>query len=295
MYILPSDGADAELDTNGTIAASVANFETWFRGQTGGQGLRLDTYQGQVDVTFFRSTKTDSEIAANGLYVRDELEREIRASGFTDPNKIYAAYYGGSTSAPNTCGGGAWPPTLPGTLAALYLGATFGAGYPCYTPAQSFSGLQIMDLAIVHEVMHTLGFVPACAPHFTRAGHVSDSPNDLLYAGDAPWTPGVLDVGHDDYFGAHIPGCLDLAQSQFLEGNSPPPPPPPVSCVVPNVKGKRLAPARRAIVASHCAVGRVTRAHSRAKLKGRVVKQSPAPRTTHPRGTKVRLALGTGR
>ena len=103
----------------------------------------------------------------------------------------------------------------------LYLGARFGAGFLCYEPERSRSGLQIMDLAIVHEVLHTIGIVPACAPHNTRGGHVSDSPTDLMYAGDQPWVPTTLDVGRDDYFEAHIAGCLDLSDSAYLGGNEP--------------------------------------------------------------------------
>ena len=74
--------------------------------------------------------------------------------------------------------------------------------------------------------MHTIGFVPTCAPNHTRAGHVSDSPTDLMYAGDEPWRPAVLDVGRDDYYHAHRLGCLELAESLYLEGNEPPPPDP---------------------------------------------------------------------
>ncbi len=38
IYALPSDGIDHELDTNGTLAASVGSWQTWLRGQTGGTG-----------------------------------------------------------------------------------------------------------------------------------------------------------------------------------------------------------------------------------------------------------------
>jgi uncharacterized protein involved in high-affinity Fe2+ transport len=38
VYVVPADGTDRGLDTNGTIAASVDNWETWLRGQTGAAG-----------------------------------------------------------------------------------------------------------------------------------------------------------------------------------------------------------------------------------------------------------------
>ena len=76
-----------------------------------------------------------------------------------------------------------------------------------------------MDFAILHEVLHTMGFVPTCAPHHTRNGHVSDDPRDIMYAGDEPWRPAVLDVGQDDYYHAHILDCRELAVSTYLERN----------------------------------------------------------------------------
>lgn len=52
-------------------------------------------------------------------------------------------------------------------------------------------------------MLHGLGAVPTCAPHYDttpgRNGHVSD-PNDLMY-----WNAGVqpkqIDIGGDDYLG----------------------------------------------------------------------------------------------
>jgi List-Bact-rpt repeat protein len=224
MYVLPSDSVDRTLDTDGTIEASVRNWQTWLRGQTGGRAMRVDTIQGDLDVTFTRLPRPDAFYAAKGVFLRDAIDNELKAAGLTDDRKIYLVYYDGSNTA--VCGGGAWPPTLRGNVAAVYMRATFGAGFLCYTPALSLSGLQIMDYAGLHEVMHTIGLVATCAPHHTRSGHVSDSPSDLMYAGDEPWTPSVLDVGRDDYFDAPVVGCLDLADSPFLSAatNEPKPP-----------------------------------------------------------------------
>ena len=217
VYVLPADGTDRALDTDGTVAASVANWQRWFVSQTLGGGLRIDTSGGELDVSFHRLARTDATLAARGVFLRDAIEEELRAAGFNRPDRIYAVYYDGSTTA--ACGGGAWPPTLPGNVAAVYMRATFAAGFPCYQPAFSRAGLQIMDFAILHEVLHTMGFVPRCAPHHTRDGHVSDDPRDVMYAGDEPWRPGVLDVGQDDYYHAHILGCRELAESPYLERN----------------------------------------------------------------------------
>jgi hypothetical protein len=215
LYVLPADGVDRALDTNGTVAASVANWQRWVRAQTFNNGIRLDTSGGELDVTFVRLAKTDAQLAARGLALRDALEDELRAKGLVRSGKIYATYYDGSSTA--ACGGGAWPPRLPGSVAALYLRATYGPGAVCYQPERSRDELQIMDFAMLHEVFHTMGFVPSCAPNHTRDGHVSDSPRDLMYAGDEPWRPAVLDVGNDDYFHAHILGCREFAESTYLD------------------------------------------------------------------------------
>jgi hypothetical protein len=221
MYVLPADGADQDLDTNGTIANSIGAIERWFVGQTGGTRLRFDTYQGTYDVTFFRLTRPDAIIAATGAYVRDTVQQELNAAGFDNPKKLYAVYYGGSSTF--ACGGGAWPPNLKGDVAALYLNGAPPGAIPCSRNRFAAPGgvPGYWEFSIIHEIMHTLGFVAPCAPHQTRAGHVSDSPIDLMYAGDQPWHPSVLDVGHDDYYKHNIPGCLDLAKSAFLDPTLP--------------------------------------------------------------------------
>ncbi|MFQ5691391.1 MAG: hypothetical protein ACE5HQ_14115, partial [Gemmatimonadota bacterium] len=71
-----------------------------------------------------------------------------------------------------------------------------------------------------HEVLHMLGFVDRSAPNhdFFHPHHVADDPTDLMWGGDR-WNPGVLDVGHDDYFGENVPeGVRNLADSPFLGG-----------------------------------------------------------------------------
>src|SRR5205814_2172955 len=73
-----------------------------------------------------------------------------------------------------------------------------------------------LEFAMIHEILHTLGFVQPCAPHFTAAGHVANSNTDLMYAGAEAWRPSTLDVGHDDYYMSKIPGCMDLADSPYL-------------------------------------------------------------------------------
>ncbi|MHB8641677.1 MAG: hypothetical protein ACYDA3_02150 [Gaiellaceae bacterium] len=215
VYAVPADAADRRLDTDGTLARSVAAWNAWLAGQTGGRGLRLDTSGGALDVTFVRLAETDAQIETQGAYVRDELERELHALGFDQAGKIYAVYYDGHSSW--SCGGGAWPPLLQGDVAALYLHGLYSQPIPCDSNAFGTVGQPgYLEFAMLHEIFHTLGFVPTCAPHQLNGGHVNDSPADLMWQGAAPWRPSALDVGHDDYYNAHIPGCLDFADSPYL-------------------------------------------------------------------------------
>jgi Divergent InlB B-repeat domain len=215
IYALPSDGADRALDQSGTLDGSVASWNAWLATQTGGRNFRLDTSNRGLDITFVRLAQTDAQIEANGVYARDELERQLHGLGFNQPQKIYAVYYDGRHSF--TCGDGPWPPDLPGNVVALYLHGLYSGPRPCDTnPWGSVGRPGYLEFAMVHEVVHALGFVPTCAPHHTRRGHVSDSPSDLMYAGSAPWSPTTLDVGHDDYYNAHIQGCPDLSDSPYL-------------------------------------------------------------------------------
>jgi uncharacterized delta-60 repeat protein len=68
-----------------------------------------------------------------------------------------------------------------------------------------------------------------------------------------------------------------------------------VRCVVPNVKGKTIAQARRLLASKRCALGRVTKGYSQKVRKGRVISQRPSVGRRLPRGTKVHVKVSRGR
>jgi hypothetical protein len=68
----------------------------------------------------------------------------------------------------------------------------------------------------------------------------------------------------------------------------------PVRCVVPRLKAKTVAKARRALRTAHCALGRVSAKRSRAR-RGVIVSQRPRPGAVGPRGMKVRVVVSKGR
>jgi hypothetical protein len=219
-YILPSDGIDEKIDLDGHIETSVMAFSNWLSSQMGGgRKLRLDTCDGKLDIRYLRLSKSEAELKAKGLFLRDALETELNALGMIQSNKVEAVYYGGD--AQEVCGGGAWPPNLVGHVAAMYLKGSFAnPGIPdCGTNpvGASLANPGYIEFAMIHEILHTIGMVPSCAPHHTLSGHTSDNPIDLMYAGQEAWKPQVLDSGHDDYFEHGIPGCADLSRSVFLD------------------------------------------------------------------------------
>jgi hypothetical protein len=217
LYVLPKDGTDRNLDTNGTLATTVGAFEKWFEKESNGYKVRFDTYQGKLDIPFVRLTRTDSDLASHGVYIRDELEKEIKNSGFTNENKKYLVYYDGTST--TSCASSAHPPQLQGSVSALYLQAIVYPSSPCKNNilTNSIDTLNYWEYTGIHELFHTLGAVDYNAPHHTQSGHVSDGASDLMYAGSAAWTfPAKLDIGRDDYFGHNNPNLVDIAKSPYI-------------------------------------------------------------------------------
>ena len=161
IYAVPSDGHDAKLDINGTIAREIAAAQAWFEEQTEGLKLRFDTYEGELDVTFIRLSETDEVISSYGTFALSRIEKSLLSSGF-DPNKIYGVYYDGTTT--RGCPRGSWPPHFLGNVVVMYLQ---GSSPACqsYTFATSKDTPGKWGLSLIHETLHTLGIVAECAPN----------------------------------------------------------------------------------------------------------------------------------
>lgn len=239
LYVLPSDGVDESLDVNGRVCRSALAFNGWLASALGGPSLRLDTSNGELDIGFARLPKTNAELrgtttAANvdtgEAYVRERLERELRALNQLQPDKLYAVFYGGESR--YACGGAAYPPALLGSVIAMYLKSTIG-GQPCEARpwGQTSGALGYFDWAMLHDLLHGLGIVPAQGANHHSFGHVFDARAtrpaiDLMYSprpgrSDPSWdidAPGglVLDLNRDDYLD-HDGGFVDVRRSAFLE------------------------------------------------------------------------------
>lgn len=240
LYILPSDGADRQLDTSGQICNSVRGFATWFHDRSNVY-LRFDTMGGELDIGFVRLPVTDvvmrgsdpnnTSIDTGTAFVRERIERELVRMGMIEPNKLYAVYYDGSSFW--ACGGGAYPPLIIARVGAMYLRGTPGGqttpcsdvrpwGEPSLVP-------NYIDYGMLHETVHTLGFAPDAAPNEHATGHVFDATapdpaRDLMYSPrlgmpDPPWNIDaagglILDINNDDYWQPTT--GADVAQSSLL-------------------------------------------------------------------------------
>jgi beta-lactam-binding protein with PASTA domain len=65
--------------------------------------------------------------------------------------------------------------------------------------------------------------------------------------------------------------------------------------VVPNLRGKTLGAARRALARAHCRLGRVKLVRSKKVKKGHVVSQSVRPGTRLANGARIGVAVSRGR
>lgn len=228
LYLLPSDGADEQLDTDGTIARSLGAAQTWLADRTGGRSLRIDEYRGKPDVTFYRLPLSDSDLRSEGARVRDRIEEELNDVGFNSPDKIYAVYYGGTHD--KTCADG-FHSDLPGNVIALYLNGLAGENDPCAdNPFVSDENRHGWEIILLHEIFHGLGAVADCAPNSACrydpndqhcSSHLGGDPRDLMYRGPGNWEPSIVDDKRDDYFGHGRLDCGDVSRSLFL---TPPPP-----------------------------------------------------------------------
>lgn len=113
-----------------------------------------------------------------------------------------------------------------------------------------------------------------------------EAKRDYKTNGNHPWSVAIGDLNGDGRPDLAVTNSDTDSVSVFF--NRTP------TCRVPNVKGKTLADAKRALSGAHCGTGTTSRVRSKAAAKGRVVAQRPAARTILPAGTRVDLVLGRG-
>jgi hypothetical protein len=220
LYVLPSDAADRNFDTDRTIHRTVSSWQRWFAGQANGRYFRFDTFQGALDIAFIRLARTEAQFAGYGIAMRDSLEKDLAALGFNSATKAYAVYFDGVNT--TACGSAPRPPALPGRVAGLYLRGTIPGAAACATnplAASATAAPGYLEFVMLHEVLHILGVVDAGAPNHAFDGHVGHDPRDLMYAGTQPWVPSLLDATRTNYFNTtSLGGLINVATSGYLVG-----------------------------------------------------------------------------
>ncbi|MDB5728848.1 MAG: hypothetical protein JWQ00_2053 [Noviherbaspirillum sp.] len=219
VYAIPADGVDHAFDLSETIANTTGSYNNWLAQQTAGNRLKIDTYQGRLDVTFVRLPRSDAAYDAFGYNKRDVIEADMRAMRQVNPDKIYAVYYDGGNV--NTCADAPHPPALAGQVAVLYMRGAVPGYMPCQDnpyAAGPTAAPGYLDFTMLHEILHTMGAVDDRAPNAVLNGHVNTDPTDLMYAGPLPWNPSVLDSTKANYYNPNglAGGLFNLANSLYL-------------------------------------------------------------------------------
>lgn len=208
----PSDVPFTITDEAALHTVRVA--EGWLRDQSG-RGLRLDTADGDVEVSRLRFSRTredlQDEIAFSGYFGFEGVFDEVIAGGFANPRKKYVVFVESLWS-----GNVAGIADSPGPIGLVFTSEVDVDTSLTWTSSD-------VPAVVLHELFHTVGAVSTCAPNATPGGgHVAEE-LDLMYDGllaDPELL--VLDVGRDDYWGQGDSLCdgepyPDLSLTPYFE------------------------------------------------------------------------------
>lgn len=236
LYVVTEDFKYTTRDLDGSVDEQVRLVNEWFSNQTDGKIMRLDTYQGQLDITFVILPITEAELflytaqnyekfdpAYHGLiylhYALEEwLEKANATSPFLSPGKLYITYF--ESSLAYVCGDG---PANGSRILGLYPSAyNLRDQNSCkaFLGAKQENQRGIWENILAHEMIHALGLPSACAKNLDDDGvHINDplAQNDIMGStlGIYDQNP-LIDPNHDDYYLTNSSGCTDLSNSPFL-------------------------------------------------------------------------------
>lgn len=192
FYVVPSDGTDRHLDTDGTLDHALTEGDAFLQQQIG-YHLQVDQRTDGYDIEYLHSQYTTAQLSAPNA--DQMLMAEAHVMDDPGSNRKHFLFFievpsfsGGST---NACGYG----DTPGLIAEVAVadGPT-ADGSTCTGSDLGFT--TITSALWVHEVLHTLGVT-----------HTFDDPCDLMYTqlGICP-NAYVLDPKHVRYVGAAVQG-----------------------------------------------------------------------------------------
>jgi hypothetical protein len=216
VYVRAKGTPDRALDTGPEIPAVMRRLDEYMRLQTGGTGIRIDTYQAHVDVTYLPLPKTAEEYVESGTCLGERCPSDIdfldilRRAGYGDSNKWYVFFYDGGITPNQLCGG-----AKTGGRSMLINLDDFYRG-SCEIPwIASEIDTWSLSLLVGHELFHSLGAVCSSAPDVLKESFHSSIPGDLMY--ERADGPGIrLDINRDSYWGNGAPsGCDKSAEPIF--------------------------------------------------------------------------------
>ncbi len=207
VYAIPSDGQDQFSARANTMQTDAETIDAWWRTQDSTRVPRNDltllSCGFQLDISSVRLPQSSSQLAASESAFGPIADALI-GQGFDSPFSKLVVYFDGPVANDNLCGQAASDRTGFG-VAVVFVRSC--AGVPSAVVA-------------VHELVHTLGAVPAGAPHNCPPpddGHTCDITTDIMYpfVDTIPLTGLSLDPGRDDYYG-HGGSWLDVQDSPWL-------------------------------------------------------------------------------
>lgn len=203
VYATPSDVV-ADDGFALAIRNEMAVVDTWFKEQADGRAPKVLKEEDEVVVETRRFDATATELSdradAVGL-VADAFHDE---EGKLPSDELLLVFVPLEFSAQVRCGESGL------TIVVVWVGSC--GDVPSIESTALDDGV---SGTIAHELVHAMGAVASCAPHYGQNGHVVDDPQDIVYdmpAGGEP--PAVndllLDPGHDDYYDHGNNDCPDI-------------------------------------------------------------------------------------
>lgn len=218
VVALPSDAPDTFAADANRMADDVASIESWWQGQDPTRIPRFDTaaFPGGacLDISFLRlpdpAGSYSMSSASDASLTFSTLLRQLQQAGMQNQYKKYLVYVDGIGTADDLiCGTGEGDFDTGPAYALVWLATCAPSGA---TPVPK-------DQVAAHEMLHSLGALPAGAPHACQgdSGHPCDSTTDVLYpyTSGLPLTSYVLDYNHDDYYG-HSGSWPDIQDSLWM-------------------------------------------------------------------------------
>jgi hypothetical protein len=161
IYVVPSDGTDNALDTDGYIANALQSGTQFLDSQIG-KHFPIDTYNGTYDIQFFRTKYSKKELESAldplDLVAQDYLASSQGKQANKDKDSLFFLDTGPILKNLNFPDGACALGQLPGNFAFVTVGSDYGytqaEGWPSCNDSERHTALPTIW---IHEILHTLG------------------------------------------------------------------------------------------------------------------------------------------